>query len=376
MLKDGRDWTQQLDAAAALGSLGAAEARPDLERIAETHWSRGVRTQAANAALVLAGKATATELERHNLYDRDPRNPEVLAQTLGETGLGWRRYGPYSVVADGRRVEFEPLAVGSAAVPEALESRDLAAELPDVESITRWQAGLTAAERVKGGWVLGTDMGEFGGGVMFVPESGPARVLIPHNVVGAITWAGARHLLLGLGHLGSDGSLVRIDDGPDGPHLTRVLELPEEPYRVALEGDRLLQATRSGVAVISPTFEVDMLPYATARPQPETLPEGYEAAMRGHLAEHHDALQRCVQPLAGITEGCEARPPGVSLWFDIESTGVLAEVVPFRASEDRHRRPPTPEVTACLRQVTATWTFPPFASGWTTLGVTFEPEVR
>ena len=374
-LNDGRAWPLQAVAASALGALRATEAAADLERVSKTHWSRWVRLHAANAALQVAGEP-GREFDWRDVYDRDPRDPDVLAPTLEETGLGWRRHAPYSVVLDGARVEFEPLDIGSPTLPRSLESRDLAAELPAEEGIASWRADLTAAERTRGGWVLGTDSGEFGGAAMFVPDDGPARVLIAHNVVGAITWNDARYLLLGLGHMGSDGFLVRVEDGPEGLHLTRVLELPEAPYRVALAGDRLLQATRSGVAVVSPSFELDMLPYATARPQPEPLPEGYEAAMRAHLAEHHDALQRCVQPLAGLTAGCEGRPPGLGLWFDIESTGVLAEVVPFAASEDRYSRPASPEVAACLRQVAASWTFPPFESGWTTLGVTFEPGAR
>lgn len=376
MLWERSDWTLQANAAAALGAMGttASEAKADLSALAKSHWSEGVRQQAENAALRVSGKPAPELQRRHAPHGWDPRYPRISASILGERGSAWRWYDPLAVELNGQGVEFDRLPFEPPALPEALESFDLAAALPDVEGIRAWRAGLTAAVRARNGWVLGTDMGEFGGAAFFVADDGSARVLVAHNVNRTLEWGGARFLLMGLGHLGSDGLLAQIEDTDQGVVLRRVLELPEAPYDVALVGDRLVQATHAGVAIVSPSFELELRPYATRRPAPRRLPSTYEAAMRTHLDDHEAALQRCLQPLSGLTEGCDEHPAGLGVWFDIDWTGVIEQVVPFTASEDRHRRPASPEVAACIERVASPWTFPPFESGWTTLGVTFDAD--
>lgn len=378
-LRDGSNWTMQLDAAVTLGAMGrvAAEAKGDLEALAHTHWSAAVRAFAENAALRVAGQPARELSNVAGLRGRDPRYPEILAPVHGERGATtWRTYEPWSVVLEGERVEFEPLAYEEVRLPQALESVDLATLFPDEPSIHRWRDALTAVEPVEGGWVVGTNMGEFGGGAYFVGHDGGSRLLASTPVSRVITWNGRRYVLLGIGHIVSQGTLARIETTPAGVQLRPVLELPEAPRTIGVAGSTLLQPTRAGVAVISADFEIEMRPYATRRPHPVRPPEGHVDVLLEHLRRDHDALEDCLAPMAGLATGCDDLPEGLSVWFDVLGTGELAAVAPRSGYADAYRRPEAPEVLACVRRVARGWTFPPFDGEWTTVGLALDRGAR
>lgn len=158
--------------------------------------------------------------------------------------------------------------------------------------------------------------------------------------------------------------------------LKRALVLPSAPYETTIVGDRLFQATPFGVAIISGALELELRPYATKRPLPVEPPSGYEAAALKALHADHAAIQVCLAPIEGITATCTSRPTlaAASVWFDVDATGTVTAVVPFAARYDDYGRPPTPEVAACIERVAASWTLPPLDSGWTTFGMTLEPD--
>ena len=379
-LGDSRNWWLQAAAAAALGELGApaSTALDELKSVATKHWSAEVRAVADHAAARVSGGDPPDLEHRRRLQLRDPGDPTVYLPTFGPSRVGaYRSLEPSSVMLDGERIEFEAQHRVVPALPAELESFDLAARFPDAPGVRSWRSRLTAVERVGSGWVLGTNMGEFGGGAWFVEADGRARVLLSQNISGVIEFAGTRYLLQGLGHMGiSDGSVLRMDETPGGVELRRMVELPAAPRTIAVMGEQLLQATAAGVAVVSPSFEIELHPYATQRPPPVEPPSGYAAAVFAATEQDHDAVQRCLAPLKGLTDGCVARtiPAGTSVWFDVDTTGTVTAVVPFAARYDDYGRPPTPEVAACIERVAASWTLPPLDSGWTTFGMTLEPD--
>lgn len=379
-LGDSRNWWLQTAGAVALGEMGPAarSALEDLTVAAAEHWSVDVRAFAGRAAEQVKGMAPPELDSRGTRTRNDPGYPQIYAPVLGSSrSRAYRSYEPSSVVVDGERVEFEPQWRPVAPLPKQLESFDLAAAFPDAPGIRSWRTGLTAVERVGGGWVLGTSMGEFGGGAWFVTADGRAQFLFSGNIVGVVEFGGSRYLLQGLGHLGtSEGSVLRMEETAEGVTLRRMLELPAAPYNTAVVGEHLIQATRFGVVVVSRSFEFELLPYATRRSAPSELPSGYEAAVLDRVEQDYDAVQRCVGSLEGLTERCSTRaiPAGVSLWFDVNAAGTVTAVVPFEARDEEHHRPPTPEVTACIAEVARAWTLPPLDSGWTTFGLTLEPD--
>ncbi len=220
-------------------------------------------------------------------------------------------------------------------------------------------------------------MGEFGGGAWFVTPDGHAQTLSSENIEGVVEFGGSRYLLRGLGHLGpGDGAILRMEETADGVELRRMVELPAAPDNIAVVGEHLLQATRAGVAVVSTSFEVELHPYATRRPWPSELPSGYGEEVLALVEQEHEPLQRCLAPLRALTDRCPTRaiPAGVSLWLETSQAGTVTAIIPFEAREDEHHRPPTPEVAACIQRVAATWKLPPLDSGWTTFGLTLEPD--
>lgn len=379
-LGDSRNWWLQGAGAAALGDMGPAAhvALEELTATATEHWSVEVRAIAGRAVDQVKGLDPSELGRRPPRPQNDPGYPQIYAPVLGSSrSHAYRSYERSSVVVDGERIEFESHSRPVAPLPKQLASFDLAAAFPDAPGIRSWRTSLTAVEPVGRGWVLGTNMGEFGGGAWFVTPDGRAQTLLAANIVGVVEFGGSRYLLQGLGHLGmSEGSVLRMEETAEGVTLRRMLELPAAPYNTVVVGEHLIQATRFGVAVVSLEFEFELLPYATPRPPPSELPSDYDAAVLAILERDHDAVQRCVAPLEGLTDACSTRPipAGVSLWFDVNATGTVTAVVPFEARDEEHHRPPTLEVAACIQRVAATWKLPPLDSGWTTFGLTLEPD--
>lgn len=381
LMVDGRNWRIQGEAILALGAMGPAaeEAKGELLALADGHWSSRVRALAANSAKQVAGQEglSGYELKIAGL-DFDPGFPQVLLPRFGDDmSLGWRELEPWSVIVGGSRVEFSARPGVAPALPAGLASLELEAQFPDEPGVRAWRSRLTVVERVADGWVLGTDMGEFGGTAWWVGADGTAHRLVSNNILGAVRLGETLYLLQGLSHMGADqGAMLQVESSTDGVRLRRALVLPSAPYETTIVAERLLQATPFGVAIISSTLELELRPYATKRPLPMEPPSGYEAGVLEALHADHAAIQVCLAPIEGLTATCASRPTpaAASVWFDVDATGTVTAVVPFAARHDDYFRPPTPEVAACIERVATSWTLPPLDSGWTSFGVTLAPD--
>lgn len=93
---------------------------------------------------------------------------------------------------------------------------------------------ITLLARYRDGWLVGTNAGEWGGGLFFVTPS--KRVEIARgSVIGAFSWKGHLFVLSGLRHLGmDDGEVWQIDRSLS--KVNRRIVLPGMPSDVIISG--------------------------------------------------------------------------------------------------------------------------------------------
>ena len=337
------------------------------------------------------GQLAAAEALREYGEDADAPGAQALYEALGKGDPGWpvvfteivwgadpypaeRRYAPWSVVLEGQRVSFDSKPDREVAVPEALADLRLVSQFPTLPGIRGWMRSLTVARPIAGGWLLGTNAGEFGGDAWWVDAEGKATHLAHTNVVDWIELRGTPYLLTGLAHMGSrQGALLEVQPGAEGVALRYALTLPDAPLDYEVRDDWLLMATKSGVGVVSTDLSLRLLPYATDRTLPTELPTRYPKIARRRTAASKTAIEACLAPLRGRTSGCSRKvPPGVGLWLEVDEVGAVSATAGFSKRDDPRSRPPTPEVVECLDDVVRAWTFDPAPRGWTTFGVVFE----
>jgi hypothetical protein len=176
-----RDWQVVFAAAGTLGNFGAAakDVLATLRDVAQHHWMSAVR-QRASAAMT-----SIEHPERAPLPGPHHKDP-----------LGWE--GDFWQFREGAFWDFsgDPCGLSTAvevnigerwmAVPRRHSGPDERGRLPS--SILRrlkleeWQQ-VTGALSVAGGWLVGIDGGEWGGGLRFVASSGKAQVLWSRNII-------------------------------------------------------------------------------------------------------------------------------------------------------------------------------------------------
>ncbi len=244
----GDDWLLAYNAAESLGRLHAAEARPLLERLARDHWHRGVRHNASRALAMLDGGAfarpgvpeDAAPSERQDVFalfaltrhdaDVAPQScavPDRTRSTDTHGRIAWS--GPAAA------------AFASAALPQRFAGRFSASDSRRMPQ-DLGQGGVVAVEPEAWGHLVALNGGEFGGGLAYLPKSGPAFTLV-REPVGAMWRMGGRiYVAAGLSHLLLDyGHLYVID--PAGPRVERTIRLPASPIRLTALSERLVVVT-------------------------------------------------------------------------------------------------------------------------------------
>lgn len=83
-------------------------------------------------------------------------------------------------------------------------------ELPPGVKLQRGMLGRRSNLRVKNGWLLGFDGGEFGGGLWFATLDGKTEQLSEENVHGFVETTQGVLVFVGLDHLGTDSGRVLI----------------------------------------------------------------------------------------------------------------------------------------------------------------------
>jgi hypothetical protein len=119
-----------------------------------------------------------------------------------------------------------------------------------------WRLARKHVLKFDGGWLVGIDAGEWGGGLWITNEAGSeAKNLVRENVKGIIPTARGILVFSGLAHLGMDFGDVLILSEPRSMrvNLEWSAHLDSEPVAFARQpDDSVLIATTHGVSLISP----------------------------------------------------------------------------------------------------------------------------
>jgi hypothetical protein len=156
-----KDWRVVFAASRSLGWLGATDAIPSLEEIASRHWLPEVREEARSAIRVLRLPVAERQeaASRGRVSARYPGDwmaitPSALRKTASCPGDRWRwkrnafRIGPRRRQHDG------------------------------------YYDSVASSLLIQDGELVGTNHGEWGGRLVWIPVRGMPRVLLSHNVTG------------------------------------------------------------------------------------------------------------------------------------------------------------------------------------------------
>jgi HEAT repeats len=245
--RDSDDWLLTYNAIEALGLLKAFDARETLSNLANSHWSQAVRNNALRALNLLDGGS----FERKGV----PNDGKGINDPEGADENDNVYFGPVRYkgdIASGSIAEclddFRGLSrlaqspVGSIRFPHngaikiVGQKPRIAAVLELPKDVSRQIAGgrITMAEQETRGMFVGTDGGEFIGGLSFVPARGGTVVtLVPDNISLSFRRGGRLYVVTGLSHLfTSYGEIWEIDEKASPPRAVRRIRLPSEARHV------------------------------------------------------------------------------------------------------------------------------------------------
>jgi HEAT repeat protein len=245
-LDDPDDWRLVYVAAEALGRLRAAGARDALEATAFSHWYPPVRDAARNAVLALDSKYRYSTTDRSN-----------FSLDFFDFEHAGRDYDPCADLAHFPAAPRRSDALDPVAQPA------LAQQLAYDREVVGWDEKgrhtshhRTPAEvglRIRGGWLVGADQGEWGGELVFRAGDGSTTMVLPTNIQGLhVLGSGRIVAVTGLAHLTSnDGILYQIDCPPSKPcTATPWKQLPGAPRSSwVLESGELLVNSFGGSVV-------------------------------------------------------------------------------------------------------------------------------
>jgi HEAT repeat protein len=221
-------------AAESLGRLAVPEAIPALRSIADSHWYPPVRA---------AAKSAIEHIEHRTPYERKFHlNNFPLEffdyQALGHEQDACERPLPRQVAESPQRKLHAPIA------SKALESLAFTRLEIRFRGMPADEAGMEGDEghnpieaatgnfveqriakvqiphvalRVENGWLVGSNRGEWGGELAFIPDNGPAQILLNENVEDIYELGGQVVALTGLAHLMSNhGTVHALARGASG----------------------------------------------------------------------------------------------------------------------------------------------------------------
>lgn len=241
-LQDTDDWLLVYNAAEALGRLHAAEAKSRLSDLAHHHWSQAARHNAERALSMLEGG----DFVRPN---RPQSGRDINADKSDGVYFGLLRYSEDDAGNDvdcirnpDRRRSLSQAPPGHISFPtrgavEIAPNDVRRGALPNLSDRVRRQmprGHVTAIERVVDGVLIGTNAGEFVGGLAFISgRDGAVVLIVPDNILMLFRHHGRLYALTGLSHLVSSyGEVWEIDLRGDSPRAARRIRLTSEAGRV------------------------------------------------------------------------------------------------------------------------------------------------
>lgn len=255
-----RDWLLAYNAVEALALLRADGARPRIQALADGHWFKPVRNNARRALNLLSGgefalpelpRGADVEPEYLSLelrYAADQAAPERdCGFAAADATLDYSQNGlqplPRPPSGHARLNLLAPAATLPARYQRSI--RELAFAHDVVAFLHPFPAGR----------LLGTNAGEFGGGVYLLDPGGWPTLLVGDNAQAAFRLDGGTFVATGLAHGISDhGFLWRLEgEGPGGVHVSQAVRLPGKPREFAVSSDgSLLIRTEPGDVAIGP----------------------------------------------------------------------------------------------------------------------------
>ncbi|MBU2574776.1 MAG: hypothetical protein KKH28_11935 [Elusimicrobia bacterium] len=178
-----------------------------------------------------------------------PEADSASLRCAGFSGSAW------SVSLVGGNVKINPRSGAPVDEPLPFEIRpkDTAAGL----------GGDRRVKRVKNGWLIGFDAGEFGGALWwFSANGGKRKKLIKENVLGLVESSAGVLVLVGIAHFRTDkGEVLRARKNRKGDwQVTRLADLGGEPKAFAKESpDSLLVLTNHGLLRVLASGKVERL---------------------------------------------------------------------------------------------------------------------
>lgn len=280
-LDDATDVRLNWVAAESLGRLQSQAAMPALRTTANTHWYPPVRSAAAKAVEhIQQRKSYESRFHRDNFaleffdFEHLGQDQASCSKPLQEPKPESKRRKLYTDHASTKleKLAFETVVIGygPAAPPEPkADGKNEVIELtPDniVEHRppTRQVPGL--ALRVDGGWLAGSNRGEWGGELVFIADNGSVDVLLAENVEDIHMLGDHVIALTGLAHLFSNQGLVHtVSRDASGHWSARPWRaLPGTPARSwpVKTGEVLIDIASGGTLLLHPNGSFRMAPCA------------------------------------------------------------------------------------------------------------------
>lgn len=258
-LDDASDVRQNLAAAEALGHMRAISAKTSLERASKTHWHPWVRDAAKSALLWIPKPRLKGAPDRRALFGFQSRReidcerpaPKIVSpqvgvkssESLGSGQLARLRYAA-TAISYGPPEGTAPNADGVVAVTESTMVRR-------ENAVTRTPQ---VALRTGGGWLAGSDRGEWGGELMWLGDDGKRYRIFDGNIQD-IHRVGNRYVAVsGIAHMSTNaGALLDLSIYDHGRwHATSWRILPGAPRSsgVTKEGELLVNTYQGGAVLV------------------------------------------------------------------------------------------------------------------------------
>lgn len=262
--RDRDDWLLAYNAAESLGRLRAEEARDPLQEIAANHWSQAVRNNAERALNMLDGGS----------FERPGISEDGLGMNdnLGETDhlyMGLVRFkgddkggsAECIVMSDTtQRLSQSPVGILRFPRQGAQEIEPSGVRMGDRPIFPNRIANhmprgtVTVVETLAHGILIGTNAGEFIGGLAYVDDrTRQVELIVPDNVSFMFRHGGRLYALTGLSHLFSSyGEIWEIDLEGDTPQASRRIPLPSEATQVLATASRdIVFVTNDGTFLLT-----------------------------------------------------------------------------------------------------------------------------
>jgi hypothetical protein len=363
------DWRAQESAAQSLGEIGvdAIAAASELDSLARDHWSTYVRDAATWAAARVRGEGPATRPAPTQEWPHDTQCPIDSMSLHGVFGGGtmWHHRWPWMTKIGDQTITLPHPRRTSPVLPKAVAEVDLVTRFPD---IARTHGPLTKYATVvrphRGGWLVGTDHGEWGGALWWFDRRGRVRHLVTANIFDVVELAGHLYALTGAGRMHT-GSLLRIDTTRRAYRVRHALELPGDPRAWWVRGEELWLGTFEGLFVIDTDLRIRAQPCHTDETFPGTLDDEQIAA---GLARVRPIVDRCLEALPPADLPCgDTLHPIVDLQFRVDASGSVTAAEPLESFSDVR----FPEVEACIAARALDWRFAAPKGGAAIFGYAF-----